>query len=95
MEPEGNEKQADEFVKKAEEILSKGKLKSIKGPSKKTGMLYDIPTNSDKIAKALALYIKAANQYKLCKAWEKAGNALVSAAQLQVLGKKITFCRIS
>jgi hypothetical protein len=58
MEPEGNEKQADELMRKADDIMGAGKLKSIKGPSKKTGMLYDMPTSSEKIAKAVDLYSK-------------------------------------
>lgn len=76
------------MVRKADEIMSAGKLKSLKGPSKKTGMLYDMPTSSEKIAKAVDLYSKAANQYKLSKAWKKAAEAYVKAAELQVKGKR-------
>ncbi len=51
------DKAADDMVKKAEETLKTGKLKSMKGPSLKTGMLFDVPTNSEKVTKAIDLYL--------------------------------------
>jgi len=40
------------------------------------------PSKSEKLSTAIDLYIKAANQYKIVKSWQKAGTAFNDAAHL-------------
>jgi len=64
------EQKGDEFNKEAVAAMQKG---GWFGPSK-----------SEKLSTAIDLYIKAANQFKIAKNWQKAGIAFNDAAQLSL-----------
>jgi len=65
------EQKGDEFNREAVATMQKG------------GWFFG-PSKSEKLSTAIDLYIKAANQFKIAKNWQKAGIAFNDAAQLSL-----------